>query len=296
MLTNFSRELELSDRLETNYLRLLYYDLSQGYSCVYKSYEYNRLCTIVEGKKRISVNNGSKFTYDKNQFILLPPDSTLNMEIDVPTKALVFELNSSLLKSVSEKVSIDYEIDPDSLTEEKLFLGKLDQDIKDSFNKIVTALPKSNKNLEFLLDLYAQELVYNLIQMKGAHQILNFEYNNPVYKAVKYMLENCTSSLSIKQISSDLNMSEANFSQYFKKITGVTPKEYLTNLKLSKAKDLIKHTSVTDVAFDLGYENISHFISLFKSKYGVTPKQYKKICDSNLKEVSNDKSRNYNCQ
>lgn len=112
--------------------------------------------------------------------------------------------------------------------------------------------------------------------MKGANHVLRLEYNNPVYKAVKYMNENCTSPLSIKQISSDLNMSEANFCQYFKKIIGVTPKEYLTNLKLAKAKDLIKHTSVTEAAFDLGFENISHFITLFKNKYGVTPKQYQK--------------------
>jgi AraC-like DNA-binding protein len=75
-------------------------------------------------------------------------------------------------------------------------------------------------------------------------------------------------------------MSESNFCQYFKKITGVTPKEYLTDLKLSKAKDMIKHTSITDAAFDLGYENISYFISLFKNKYGMTPKQYKKNIDS----------------
>lgn len=224
----------------------------------------------------VSVNNGGEFTYNKDQFILLPPDSNIHMDIGVPTKALVFELNDSLVESVSEKVSIDYEIDLDSLVEEKLFRSQLNREIKDSLNKIAGMLSKSNKNLEFLLDLYAQELVYNLIQIKGAHQILDLEYDSPVHKAVKYMHENYALPISIKQISSDLNMSEVNFCQYFKKITGITPKEYLTNLKLSKAKEMIRHTNVTEAAFDLGYENISHFISLFKNKYGITPKQYQK--------------------
>ena len=71
-------------------------------------------------------------------------------------------------------------------------------------------------------------------------------------------------------------MSEANFCQYFKKVTGVTPKDYLTNIKLTRAKDMMKSGSVTEAAMDLGYENISYFISLFKEKYGITPKQYQK--------------------
>lgn len=279
MLTDFSRDLELVDGLETDFLRILYYDLSQNYNSDYKSYEYNRLCTIIEGKKIISVNNGSEFTYDKNQFILMPPDSNIHMDIDVPTKALVFELNSNLLNNVTEKISIDYEIDFDSLIEDRLFLGQLNLEIKENLNKIAGILSKSNKNLEFLLDLYAQELVYNLIQIKGVHQVLNLEYDNPVHKAVKYMHDNYSMPISIKEISSDLNMSESNFCQYFKKITGIAPKEYLTNIKLSKAKDMIKHTNVTETAFDLGYENISYFISLFKDKYGITPKQYKKMCE-----------------
>jgi AraC-like DNA-binding protein len=277
MLTNFNRELELSHGLETNYVRILYYDLPQGFSGAYKSYEYTRLCTIIEGEKQISVNSGNRFTYNKDQFILLPPHSSIHMNIDTPTKALVFELNNNLLESVSEKVSVDYDINIDPLSENNLFLGQANKSINDNFVKIKNVLTESEKNQEFLVDLYAQELVYNLIQMKGTNQVLNLEYNNPIYKAVRYMHQNCTLPISIKQIASDLNMSEANFCQCFKKITGIAPKEYLTNLKLSKAKDMIKNTNVTEVAFNLGYENISHFISLFKSKYGITPKQYKKI-------------------
>lgn len=279
MLTNFSRELELVDRLETDYLRILYYDFSQKFSGVYKSYEYNRLCTIIEGEKHVSINKeNASFMYDNKQFVLLPPDSDVHMDIDIPTKALVFELNSYLIKNVSEKISMNYEINYDFLIEDRLFLGEESLEIKDNLNKMINVMAKSDKNREFLLDLYAQELVFHLIQVKGAHQVLNLEYDNPIHKAVKYMKDHYMLPISIKEIASDLKMSEANFCQYFKKITGMTPKEYLTNLKLSKAIDMLKHTNVTEAALDLGYENISHFIALFKNKYGITPKQYKMKC------------------
>jgi len=245
---------------------------------MYKSYEYNRLCTIVQGEKHISINGDSKFTYDTNQFILMPPNSNIHMDINIPTKALVFELNDDLLKSVSEKVSVDYGVNYNSIIEDKFIRNELTHEIDTCLNKITYIISEHNKNEEFLLDLCAQELVYNLLQIKGTQHILNFERSNPVYKAIKYMHDNLETPLSIKQISSELSMSEPSFCQYFKKVTGIAPKEYLTELKLLKAKDMIKHTSITNVAFDLGYENISYFISIFKNKYGMTPKQYKEKC------------------
>lgn len=276
MLTNFSRQLELADRLETDYLRILYYDFPKQFSSIYKSYEYNRLCTIIQGEKHISLNGDSKFCYNTNQFILMPPNSNIYMDIHIPTKCLVFELNDDLLKNVSKKISIDYEINYSSIIENRFIRNEVTQEIKNCLNKITFIISKPNKDEEFLLDLCAQELVYRLLQIKSVQQILNYEHNNSVYKAIKYMQDNLESPLSIKQISSELNMSEPNFCQSFKRITGITPKEYLTDLKLLKAKDMIKYTSITNVAFDLGYENISYFISLFKNKYGMTPKQYKK--------------------
>ncbi|HEX2945478.1 MAG TPA: AraC family transcriptional regulator [Clostridia bacterium] len=279
MLTDFRRDLEKNNRLETNYLRLLYYEFAQKYTGVYKSYEYNRLCTIIEGEKQVSVNQGAPFSYDSSQFLLMPPDSRIQMEINRPTKALVIELDDKLIKNVSEKISIDYSVDYDLLTQDRLLCGNGTPEIKISLNRILDILSKSKGNIEFLLDLYAQELVYNLIQIKGVDQVLNLELDNPIFKAVKYMKGNYMQPISIKQISSDLNMSEANFCQCFKRISGITPKDYLTNLKLAKAKDMLRYSNVTEVAFDLGYENISHFIALFKAKYGITPKQYKKTCD-----------------
>jgi AraC-like DNA-binding protein len=70
-------------------------------------------------------------------------------------------------------------------------------------------------------------------------------------------------------------MSESNFTNQFKKIIVIKPTEYIKNKKLELAIKLHETESVTDVAFNLGYSNISYFIKLFKSKYNVTPKQYK---------------------
>lgn len=276
MLTDFNRNLELFDGLETNYLKLLYYDLSPM-SCDYKSYEYSRLCTILEGAKHVSVNRDISFTYDPGQFILLPPHSNIHMDIGTPTKALVFELNDNLLKAVTEKISIGIDADYDSLKEDRFFRGNINEELGICLNRLASVSKIINKNKEFLLDLYAQELVYDLIQIKGIQQIINLEHDNPIHKALKYIKENVRQPISISQLAYGLNMSETNFCNSFKKVMGITPKEYITNLKLTQAKEMLKNQNVTEVAFDLGYENISHFIELFKNKYGITPKQYKSM-------------------
>lgn len=277
MLNNFNRDLEIVDGIETNNLRILYYDFSEKYSGKYKSYENNRLCTIIEGEKHVAINKDKEFIYNKNEFVLLAPNSTVEMDILIPTKALVFELNSELIKNVTNKVTIDYEIENVSINGNELFLGKENEGLKDCMSKIMNVFTQPNKNIEFLVDLYSQELVYDLIQIKGVTQILNVETHHPIHQAIKFMKENYASPISIKEISMNLNMSEANFSNSFKKIIGITPKEYLTNLRILSAKDMLKEKTVTEVAYDLGYENISHFINLFKTKYGITPKQYQKL-------------------
>jgi hypothetical protein len=64
------------------------------------------------------------------------------MDIDIPTKALVFEFNESLLKKVTEKVCVDLEVDFDSLIEDRFFLGKVNQEIGSCLNKISSTSPK----------------------------------------------------------------------------------------------------------------------------------------------------------
>ena len=279
MLTNFDRDSELTDGLESDLIKLLYYDLQPtGYE--YKSYENSRLCIILEGCKNVTVNNEIKFTYYPGQFILLPPYSKVHMDINEPTKALVIELNDKLIKKVAEKISVNIDVDYELLKENRFFLGDIDGDLRHCLNRLTSAAVSTDSNKRFLLDLYAQELVFNLIQMKGIQQIVNLEQDNPIHKALKYIQDNITEPLTINQLAYYSNMSDTNFCNSFKKVMGITPKEYITNLKMTLAKDMLKDRNVTEVAYDLGYENISHFIALFKKKYGITPKQFKSIGDT----------------
>ena len=74
-----------------------------------------------------------------------------------------------------------------------------------------------------------------------------------------------------------INVSEGYFTRLFKKYTHTTPARFLTDLKLEAAcVHLASGCTVTEAAQKTGLDNISHFIRLFKQKYGITPKAYQK--------------------
>jgi len=273
-MNNFDRKTELIHGLETDYLRVLYYDFNGKYKGEYKSYEYNRLCTIIDGEKKVRINNDKYFTYNNKEFIILPPNSTVNLEINNPTKALVFEINNSLIDSVTKKVYTEFENDLSCDINKHILYEKINPVIHNSIERILNTALSNERNKEFLVDLYAQEMAYNLIKIKSVHDMLNVNSNNFIHLSVKMMNENISEGITISEIAYALNMSPANFSAKFKKVIGISPNEYFKNLKLLEAKKMLKVKSVTEVAYDLGYENISHFIGLFKDRFGITPKKY----------------------
>lgn len=92
----------------------------------------------------------------------------------------------------------------------------------------------------------------------------------------KYLRENISGKVYLKDISRRFSYSVASIKNIFKSETGKSVMEYLNDLRIGKAKELLTPGDrlIKDVAFLVGYSNVYYFSNTFKKKTGVSPKNY----------------------
>ncbi|CAN5298459.1 AraC family transcriptional regulator [soil metagenome] len=99
-----------------------------------------------------------------------------------------------------------------------------------------------------------------------------------VSRARLILRENIDKDFSIEQISTELNVGYSWFRKIFKSYTGIAPGQYMIQLKIDKAKELLSDPSKTvkAVAYELKFDTCFYFSKLFKEKVGITPVQFRK--------------------
>jgi AraC-like DNA-binding protein len=96
-----------------------------------------------------------------------------------------------------------------------------------------------------------------------------------IERALNYMRENYFQDISVKELAAAAGLSIFYFIRAFKKETGITPHSYLKQLRLKKAKELIKKSvPIADAALETGFTDQSHLTRNFKNIFGYTPGRY----------------------
>ncbi len=106
-----------------------------------------------------------------------------------------------------------------------------------------------------------------------------------IQRAIEYIELNYMREITIEQISIYVNFSKSYFMNCFKNIVGISVFEYIIKFRIKKACELIceGQKSITQIAFDCGFNNLSNFNRHYKRILGCTPKEYKNNAASLLK-------------
>lgn len=102
--------------------------------------------------------------------------------------------------------------------------------------------------------------------------------NSIIYKTKEYVKNNLSTDLSVSKLASQAGLSRPYFTELFTKETGASPAKYITEERLKYAKELLFTTtlSISEIAIDVGYEDVSSFIRFFKKHIGKTPLDLRK--------------------
>jgi AraC family transcriptional regulator len=79
------------------------------------------------------------------------------------------------------------------------------------------------------------------------------------------------------ELAKQTNTSPFHFMRLFKQTTGISPHQFILQLKIERAKQLINKSqlSLTEIAYELGFTDQAHFSNAFKKIIGVAPRQYR---------------------
>ncbi|MBS1599148.1 MAG: helix-turn-helix transcriptional regulator [Bacteroidetes bacterium] len=99
-----------------------------------------------------------------------------------------------------------------------------------------------------------------------------------IEKAVEYLREHFHEDISLTQLSQYCFASPFHFSRIFKAVMGIPPHKYLLGLRLQHAKFLLLNSikSVTDIAFESGFQSLEHFTTGYKQHFKINPTQQRK--------------------
>jgi len=277
MLYSFDKVAESYDTVESDYLKVLYYDLEKGFTDTYRSYGDYRLCTMLTGTKEVSINSDKAFNYTSKEYVLLPPYSSVQMHMKSHTKAVVYEIDERLIEKIADRTEININ------KENVIYKNNYSNGLHNPLMKLRSSMCEQPIDQRFFMDLHAQELAYELLNAHQNNQKKagSLSCYNPVDIAREIIKKDGNEKITIGEIADVLGMSQSNLIYYFKKEMAITPKQYQNKVKVERGKMLLTSLNVTEAAMTLGFDNISHFIRLFKSYYGMTPKQYKKYMNSN---------------
>ena len=125
-----------------------------------------------------------------------------------------------------------------------------------------------------LLEVFARHL------SMSAEQIAVQEANNeapPIRKAKAFIEEHKQDQLSLSQVARFVNVSTYHFCKMFKKATGFTFTEYLSLVRIAKAKNLLlnPHLHVSEIAYEVGFNSLTHFNRVFRKIVGQSPTAYR---------------------
>ena len=125
---------------------------------------------------------------------------------------------------------------------------------------------------------YIKDLLNCLIEHRN--KVSDKKYVEIIDKAKDYIQENYKEDdMSLQSVASYVNVSSNHFSAIFRRETGETFIDYLTTVRMDKAKDLLVCTSMktSDVGFEVGYRDPHYFSYIFKKTQGMSPKEFRRI-------------------
>jgi AraC-like DNA-binding protein len=240
---------------------------------------------VAQGRKRVRID-GTDHVYDPFHYLVMTRGMQFQAQIlraspVKPFLSFVLQVDPAMVKDVVQVLQSRVTVFRGQPTppREPAHVTPLDQNMLSGISRFLGSL-EQDADRSVLAPMFLREIVYRLLHAEQCDQLVREALQeapfNPVSAAVEHMRTNLCKPMTVADLADEVHMSPSSFSRLFREATGVSPYQFLKQLRLDSARAAIVHDGrrVTEAAVEAGYSSLSHFICEFKRHYGETPRTY----------------------
>ncbi|HWZ16460.1 MAG TPA: AraC family transcriptional regulator [Mucilaginibacter sp.] len=258
-------------------------------------HHYFELLYILEGAGSHTINN-NQYPYSKGNLFLLTPDDTHSFEISSDTRCCIIDFTKGLFAKRHRSQMDRAEITEFFVSMEYIFHNHqnlkgyiaMNQQESGLTNGLVAQLIMEKDQPRIYSGIITQNIVFLLlniiarsIQENIAGELKNKGAKNIIHELTTYIQQNIYKKelLKIDSLAKHFNKTPDHLNRYFKQQTGITLKTYINRYKLRLVETRLRYSdlNISEIANELGYTDESHLNKIFKSAFGQTAKEYRKI-------------------
>ena len=230
-----------------------------------------QLLYVAAGKAHFYLN-GTKHTLQAGNMVLYRPRQMQKYRYSPCDKAEVYwvHFTGAEVEALLEKYGF--------YKGKNIFFGGIEGDFNRLFSQMIKELQLRRSNYSTLLSMYFEQILISADRHFEDSQNASSFTVIEIERATNYFNTNYSKPISITSYAASRGMSAGWFIKNFKKINKVTPAQYLINLRITNAIELLigSNKNITEIANAVGIEDSLYFSRLFKAHTGFSPLEYKK--------------------
>ncbi|MDZ7717353.1 MAG: helix-turn-helix transcriptional regulator [Balneolaceae bacterium] len=231
---------------------------------------------INQGSNRYVANPDKGLIVKKCAFVQELPSVSEGWDV------LIFYLKDDYLRSLFEEfrphLSLEDLPEPNKVMIEPF---SINEHIKNSYKSFIPYIIHKKTLPDNVLENKFKELLFNVFSHPENKHLLAYilrtveNFQTPIWEVME---ANYFYDLNIQDFAKIANRSLSAFKRDFKKHYQTSPGKWLTERRLKRAKSMLQtgNKTISQVAFDCGFSNLSHFSRTYKAEYGMSPSEYRR--------------------
>ncbi|HAU92791.1 MAG TPA: AraC family transcriptional regulator [Alteromonas sp.] len=235
--------------------------------------QHGQLHLLESGTVRLNRPGQREILMDRPSVVLLPKGASHYLQSvgDKPARlisaSVTFTIASSSLLINALPDIVYLQVSPDC---------SLSCTVQWLFNEVFAQRFGKDIMINKLGEIFMLQVLRHATEQGSLHQGAIAALNHPQMRKVIEVIHNQPGHhWTLNELASIAAMSRSKFAESFKTLVGQTPNDYITDLRLAVAQQLLRHNKpVNFVAGEVGYEHGSALVRIFKKKLGVSPRQW----------------------